>query len=182
VNVAYDEAKLAEMILYVAGRLQGDRAGGATKLNKVLYFADFAHVRKTGAPISGADYQKLPHGPAPRRLLPLRRRLLADGTARLVDEDVLGRSQHVLVPVRPADTSLFSADELATIDEVLDGLADLTATQVSDLSHDEPGWRLAGERESIPYATAFIAKQQVSTPTSRRLAEAVAQRFGIFAP
>ena len=66
----YDEAKFTELLLHVADRLRNDRAGGATKLNKVLYFADFAHVRRHGRPISGAEYQKLAHGPAPRPLRP----------------------------------------------------------------------------------------------------------------
>jgi hypothetical protein len=39
-RVIYDEAKFTELLLYVADRLRVDRAGGATKLNKVLFFAD----------------------------------------------------------------------------------------------------------------------------------------------
>ena len=69
----YDEAKFAELLLYVARRLDGDPAGGAVKLNKVLFYAEFAHVRAHGQPISGAEYEKLENGPAPRRLLPVRR-------------------------------------------------------------------------------------------------------------
>lgn len=34
-NIEYDERKFKELLLYVADRLSGDRAGGATKLNKV---------------------------------------------------------------------------------------------------------------------------------------------------
>ena len=66
----YDEEKLAELILYVAEKIQSDRTAGATKLNKYLYFADFSAVRKLGHPITGAEYQRLRHGPAPRRLPP----------------------------------------------------------------------------------------------------------------
>lgn len=178
-KVRYDEAKFTEMVLYVAERLRNDRAGGATKLNKSLYFADFAHVRRTGRPITGAAYQKLPHGPAPRRLKPVRRRLVAEGDAELVVEDFLGYEQHRLVPRRAADLSAFTADEIETVDKVLDDLANLTAVQVSDLSHEEPGWQLTQDGDTIPYETAIIAKRQASTPTSMRLAAQVAQRYGI---
>ena len=119
----YDEAKLTEMVLYVAARLQGDRSGGATKLNKVLYFADFAHVRRHGRPISGAEYQKLPQGPAPRRLKPVRQRLVDEGAAAVETEDFLGYRLHRLVPRRQADLTLFDEDERATLDKVLDDLA-----------------------------------------------------------
>lgn len=179
VNVVYDERKFVEMVLYVAGKLRDDRRGGATKLNKVLYFADFAHVRKTGVPISGADYQKLAHGPAPRRLKPVRDRLVREGDAVVEPVEVLGYRRDVLVPRRPVDLSVFTAAELATIDEVLADLDGMTARQVSDLSHEEPGWRMAAEGETIPYLRAFVAKQQISTPTSRRLGEAAARRYGL---
>jgi hypothetical protein len=84
-----------------------------------------------------------------------------------------------LVPLREPDLSVFDADELATIDNVLSDLAGLTAKQVSDLSHEERGWILAEERETIPYFMAFAATRQVSTPTSRRLAREAAERYGI---
>lgn len=180
-HVNYDERKFTEMVLYIAGRLRDDRAGGATKLNKVLYFADFAHTRRHGRPISGAVYQKLPQGPAPRRLRPVRQLLVEEGEADIVEEDFLGYRLHRLVPRRDADLSIFDAGELATIDHVLADLAELTAKQVSDLSHDEPGWVLATDGDDIPYEMAFAARQQISTPTSRRLASDVAARYGIAA-
>lgn len=177
----YDERKLTELIVYVASRLRSDRNGGATKLNKVLFFADFAHVRRNGLPITGAEYQKLEHGPAPRRLRPVRDALVAAGDAELREEEFLGYRQHRLVPLRDADLSVFTSDELATVDKVLDDLDGLNARQVSDLSHDEAGWRLTEMGETIPYAAALVGARQVSTPTSRRLEREAAERFGLIA-
>jgi hypothetical protein len=178
-DVRYDEPKFTEMVLYVADRLRDDKAGGATKLNKVLYFADFAHVRRTGRPISGAEYQRLGNGPAPRRLLPVRQMLVRSGEADVVSERFLGYEQHRLVPRRPPDIRVFDEDELTTIDRTIDDLAHLTAKQVSDLSHEEPGWQLSEDGDTIPYSTALIARRQVSTPTTQRLAAEVAERYGI---
>lgn len=178
-NVVYDESKFTELVVYAAARLRGDRAGGATKLNKVLYFADFAHMRRTGRPITGAEYQKLGHGPAPRRLVPVRRGLVERGEAEIVREDFLGYEQHRLLPRREPDLSVFSDDELQTIDKVLADLEHLTAKQVSDLSHEEPGWQLSDDGQTIAYETALIAKRQVSTPTSRRLGAELAQRYDL---
>lgn len=179
VEATYDERKLTELLLYVAQRLESDRAGGATKLNKILYFADFAHVRRTGAPITGAVYLKLPQGPVPRQLLPIRSRLVARGDAELVREDFLGYELHRLVPRRQPALSVFSAAELDTIEKVLTDLDGLNARQVSDLSHEEAGWRLVGEGEVIPYEAALVGARQISTPTTRRLQQEAAQRFGL---
>ena len=178
-DMAYDADKFAEMVLHVAGRLQDDRAGGATKLNKVLFFAEFTHLRRHHQVISGCEFQKLRHGPAPRQLLPVRKKLINADAAELVEEDFLGRPQQRLIPSRAANLDVFTDEEMQTIEDVLDQLADMTATQVSELSHQEPGWRLTEVGETIPFSTAFLDFPQVQTPTSERLSESVAERYGL---
>lgn len=178
-QVNYDERKLTELVLCIAERLLSDTSGGATKLNKLLYFADFAHVRRTGSPITGDEYQKLRHGPAPRRLKPIRDSLVELGDAEISMEDFLGYSVHRLVPRRVADASVFSEVELTTIDKVIDDLDGLTARQVSDLSHEEAGWRLVEFGDTIPYETALLGAAQISTPTRRRLEQNAASQHGL---
>ena len=177
--MVYDEDKLTEMVLYAAQRLEDDQAGGATKLNKVLFFAEFTHLREFGRAISGCEFQKLDHGPAPRRMIPVRDRLTQAGDAELLEEDYHGRTQLRLIALRQADVSVFSENELVTINGVLDRLEGMNATQVSDMSHCEPGWQLTEPGETIPYSTAFLATQHVDTPTSRRLTNEVAERYGV---
>lgn len=178
-KVEYNEQKFRELLVLVATRLGGDRAGGATKLNKVLFFADFAHVRRTGAPITGAEYQKLRHGPAPRRLKPVRDALVVAGAVRLDREEFLGYEIHRVIPERAPDLSVFTSEELETVDKVLQDLDGLNARQVTELSHEEAGWRLVEEGEVIPYEAALVGALQVSTPTSRRLEAEVAERYGL---
>ncbi|MGE0000293.1 MAG: Panacea domain-containing protein [Ilumatobacteraceae bacterium] len=178
-KTTYDERKFTELLVYVASRLRSDRSGGATKLNKILFFADFAHVRRTGAPITGAMYQKLEHGPAARRLRPVRDQLIANGEAELRDEEFLGYQQHRLVTRREPDLTVFTDDELATIDKVLADLDGLNARQVSDLSHEEAGWRLVDFGDDIPYEAALVGARQIATPTTRRLEREAAERLGL---
>lgn len=102
---------------------------------------------------------------------------MSAGDAELVEEDFLGRPQHRLVSHRRADLSAFSPDELETIDGVLDDLAGLTGTQVSTLSHEEPAWRHTADGKTIPYELALVPKEQVVTPTARRLGAETAQRY-----
>src|SRR2546425_884388 len=65
------DEKLAEMILHIAQLSEGDEPFGATKLNKILFYCDFLSYLYHGKPITGQEYQKLPNGPAPRRLVPV---------------------------------------------------------------------------------------------------------------
>ncbi|MEM9042531.1 MAG: hypothetical protein AAGD33_21810, partial [Actinomycetota bacterium] len=66
-----------------------------------------------------------------------------------------------------------------TLDGVLEDLSGMTGTQVSTLSHAEPAWRHTIDGETIPYELALVAKDQVVTPTARRLGAEVARRYGL---
>jgi hypothetical protein len=174
------EERLAELALYVANRTRIDPMSGATKLNQYLYFADFAAMRRLGRPITGAEYQKLPHGPAPRRLPPVRARLVRDGDAQQETRvDALGYVHHDLVPQREARTDLFTDEELRVVDEVIDTRRLMTAAQVSRLSHDEAGWQLVDEGETIPYELAFVLapSRAVATPAVRAEGERLLNEY-----
>jgi uncharacterized phage-associated protein len=172
----YDEEKFAEVLLYVAKRLEADPAGGAMKLNKALFFADFAHVRGHGRPITGAEYQKLQYGPAPRRMVPVRDALIAGGAATIREEVYLGKVQHRLVPLRDPDMSKLEASEREVLDQVLDRMHGRSGTFMSDVSHQVPGWQMVDEGETIPYETAFLRKP-VITDAIRHHAEQLAKRY-----
>lgn len=163
-----NEDKLGELLLLLAGELSGDPYGGATQLNKALFFAEFGHMRSTGRPITGVAYQRLPHGPAPRRLRPIRDRLVASGAAELVSEGVHSFERQRLRPLRPARQDLFSDAELASVHRALATVSGRTAAEVSALSHEHLGWQLVGEGEDIPYVTALLAPPpEVASPQVR---------------
>lgn len=155
-NAAYSAEKLAELVLYVARRSEGDTFFGATKLNKVLFFADFLHFRKTGRPITGAEYVKQEHGPVPSAINAIKQRLLQNGSAAEREEPTGIYTQRRLLALRDANLDLFAPEEIAFVDELLRQLDGVTASAVSDWSHQLAGWRLAKMYETIPYFTAFM--------------------------
>ncbi|MGH9189869.1 MAG: Panacea domain-containing protein, partial [Acidimicrobiales bacterium] len=173
-----DECKLAELILYVAERLLSDPKGGSTKINKVLFAAEFAHMRAYGHPITGVPYQKLEHGPAPQRLVPVRDQLIARGAAELVRDRYLGYPLDRLVPRRPVAMETFTETELALVDEAVDALRDKTAAEASELSHREIGWRMVEMNQVIPYETAFLAPAFEVTGSIVEHAKELADRLG----
>ena len=156
----FNPGKFRSLVLYLAHRsLEGTRHFGATKLNKQLYFCDFTAFARLGKPITGAQYQRLGQGPAPRELVSERQRLLDDGLAELKFERVFRYTQERLVPRDDCDhlAEEFEPDELEVIEEVIEETRDLTAREVSDLSHQEPGWLLTEPGETIPYESAWLA-------------------------
>ena len=152
-------AKLQEAIIYIAKQCAKDERFGATKLNKILYFSDFRAYRTLGKLITGAEYQHLKEGPAPRGLLAVRESLIMDGSVELQERMYFNRTQHYINAIREPDLSMFHRDELSIIDEVVDELWDMNGSEVSELSHREMGWKVTEEHDTIPLRTAWISAQ-----------------------
>ena len=164
------DTKLGELILYISQKSARDTYFGAIKLNKILYFSDFIAYGRWGKPITGAQYQHLKLGPAPVRLLPVRKEL---EEARFIAVQPIqvpgGRIQHRTVNLREPDLSVFDAREIALVDEVIEALRGLNATEASELSHLELGWKLTEEGDVIDYRTVFLSDEKLSESEIRRL-------------
>ena len=145
-------------MLYLADLSRDDPFFGAVKLCKLLYYCDFRAFAVTGDSITGASYQKQPKGPVPIQFFAERDALVADGEALLKSEMLFHYIQHRLEPTQDCSgkAELFSGQELRIVHRVHDELKGMTANQVSDLSHKEPGWILTDDYEVIPYETVLI--------------------------
>jgi uncharacterized phage-associated protein len=156
-EIRFDQDKFKELVLYIASHSAEDPTFGATKLNKILYFSDFWAYVQLGAPVTGATYQRLEHGPAPRQMLPVRTLLFREGAARIETRPRFNLPQRRLVALREPNLDVFSKEELLLVDEVIDALRPYSAVEVSELSHQLAiGWQLAEVGEEIPYQTAFL--------------------------
>lgn len=167
---AFRRDKFKELMLYIAKRSEADPKFGAIKLNKLLYFADFRAYAENGQPITGARYQKLRWGPAARALLPVRAELIEEGAAEL-ESVQYGHPQDRLVALREPDIEDFSPRELKIIDEVIEEHGPVNGSEISNVSHEAPGWQLARLQEDIPYHTVRITRPE---PPPEILEEAVA--------
>lgn len=150
------DVRLGELMLYVADRCSRMERFGAVKLNKILFFADFMSYAHRGRPVTGAAYFRLKNGPAPRRLFPVRARLVESRRAHLRNVPVGTKTEQRLVALESPDLSHFSGEDIAIVDEIIGRCWDDTATRLSVLSHEFPGWELAKDRETIPYYSALI--------------------------
>jgi len=178
----YNKAKFRELVLFAADLLQDHPSRGSTKLHKLLFFSEFSHFRKYGEPIAGAEFVHRQRGPLAQQLLPTISDLLEDNSAVERAETVFGDEEKQLVPLRDPDMSLFSGPEAATVVNVARDLSGMTAAQVSELSHKEPGWLMTNEGDVIPYESALILTSP-SRPTTASLKQAAeaAQRYGLSA-
>jgi hypothetical protein len=159
-----DDEKLRELILYLVSLSARDENFGAVKLNKLLFYADFLAYQRFGRAITGQEYQALPQGPCPRRLVPVVERMKNAGD---LAEEAVRRyrfRQKKPVAIRTADLNKFSRQELDLIEEVVGRFWKMNATQISDESHLFLGWQLAALGETIPYSVVLIGNRK---PTDR---------------
>jgi hypothetical protein len=164
----FDRSKFAELIVYIARRLGPEAALGRVKLAKLLMQSDFGTYQRRGRPITGATYEKWEHGHLPRELLLAQRDLEADGSITTEDVDYYGKTLKHITALRDPDLSEFDEDELAVIEGALRDFGPESATYLRELSHQELGWRLAGDKEVIPYNTVFLGAGGITDADIRR--------------
>lgn len=152
--------KLREAILLLARLTQNDPRCGKTKLNKLLFYADFGCYRKLGRSISGQRYIKREFGPVPASISRVIERMEATGECAWAQRDYFGRELHKLVPLREPDLAVLDPREVNLLYEVVQELWELNGTEVSDLSHRFIGWQAAEMGEEIPFETVFVAPQR----------------------
>jgi hypothetical protein len=70
--------------------------------------------------------------------------------------DVNGKQQERPFPLRPADITKFTREELAIIFESINEYWSRSGTRMSNESHDFIGWRAARRGEIIPYAVSLV--------------------------
>ncbi len=178
-DFTYRDDKFRELMLFVALQMEDDPAFGATVLNKVLFFSDFFAYRFLGMPITGASYQKLDYGPAPRRLLPEQAQLFADERAMIVERTRGGQRQKRLVALDKPDLDLFTGPEIDLVNQVITLLRGQGAVRVSRVSHrSSVGWLAAELHEDIPYGTVFLSAPQEPTPSQVQRARELVASYG----
>ena len=150
------DRKMKELILYLASRSEDDPRFSSTKLNKLLFYCDFAAYQELGQPITGQSYQKLQFGPAPKTMLPMLDQMKRDRDCVEIEREVYGLKQRRVQAQRAPELSFFSAEELRLADRILGDLWEQSATEVSDLSHEHIGWKAAALNEIIPFETVFV--------------------------
>lgn len=158
----FDSHKFEELIVYVAHRLGPEAALGRIKLAKLLMHSDFIAFRRLGRSITGATYEKWEHGHLPRELLIAQRDLEATGGIEVESVDYYGKTLKQITARRDPNLGEFSEDEIAIAEGAIRLFGHESATYLSQLAHQEPGWILSDDHAVIPYETSLISTEPPS--------------------
>ncbi len=146
--------KFKEILLYILNKVGSKPNVGETVIYKLLYFIDFNFYEKYEEQLIGATYIKNTYGPTPVEF-----KKIIDS---MVDRDIVAVKdkyfkypQTKYLPLRKPDISLLSAKEIKMVDEVLEKLSDMNATEISDYSHKDVPWLTTEKGKMIEYESAF---------------------------
>jgi len=147
--------KFTEMIVYFTEKLQPWK----TKLNKLLFYADFTMYSQIGFSISGAQYRAIPMGPVPNNF-----QSIFEYSANNDDIDLCytifndGNIGEQFQPNanRQFNSNIFTEQELAILEEIADRFGNTKTSEMIDISHREKAWiDNKKERKIIDYKYSF---------------------------
>ena len=154
--------KFKQVLLYVLSKVGGKPNVGQTVLYKLLYFIDFDFFEKFEEQLIGARYMKNTHGPTPVMFAKIIDELEAEGKVETIKSKFYKYEQtkYLVNPREATALSALSGTEIAHIDWEWNRLSDLTASQISALSHKDTPWRVAKEKEIMGYQFVFYRPEE----------------------
>jgi uncharacterized phage-associated protein len=177
IRFRFDAEKLVQALAYFAERGIDDL--DKMKAAKLLFYADKYHLLRYGRPVIGDTYACMEYGPVPSTSLNVMNDVLASDPhfppieKKLFDRYLaVERPKSSPYPVfrarHSADRDVFSESDLEALEHAVASFGQLTAWELSELSHGEPAWRIAnqsrpsGSSVSIDYRLFFENEPQFS--------------------
>ncbi|MBI4235368.1 DUF4065 domain-containing protein [Candidatus Peregrinibacteria bacterium] len=154
--------KFKQVLLYILEKVGSKPNVGETVLNKLLYFIDFDYFEKFEENLMGATYIKNHHGPTPVELKTVVERMKKNGEIEEVKSKYFTHEQKKYLPLKRANLSLLTGQEIEHIDEVLARLSDKNANEISEYSHRDVPWLSRKSGEALSYESVFYRDEKYS--------------------
>jgi transcriptional regulator with XRE-family HTH domain len=147
--------KFKEVLLYILDKVGSKSNIGETVIYKLLYFIDFDFYEKYEEQLMGAQYLKNRYGPTPVEFAKIVEHMTNKHELEKVKSKYFEHPQTKYLPLRKPNLSKLTAEELTVVEDVLNRLSDMNATQISNYSHDDIPWKTAKEGSIIEYESVF---------------------------
>ena len=133
IEFKFNKQKAIEAVLYLANKRPSiDKMS----LYKFLFFADNEHLNKYGRPIFGGYYVAMPRGPVPSQV------------KNILEKENLPEFQiddYMITATRKPNLEFLSQSDIEVLDLIYGRLGNMTARELSNLSHEHIAWKKARE-------------------------------------
>jgi DNA-binding transcriptional regulator YiaG len=147
--------KFTEMVVFFSDKLSPFK----TKMNKLLFFADFLMFKETCYSISGVRYKAIDMGPVPKNFQSIFEYLANNNEIYIYSTefpDGYTGEQFKAREDRKFNATLFTENELHTLEKVATVFKETSTTAIIELSHLEKAWKNNEKnKREISYVYAF---------------------------
>lgn len=151
--------KFTEMVVFFSEQIKPYK----TKMNKLLFYADFLMFKQSCFSISGVRYNAINMGPVPHNFQSIFEYLTNEDTIDIYAYEFPNGGfgeQFMARPDRPFNAYLFSEEEINVLHKVASTFEKTTTNDIIEISHLENAWRENEQTKSvISYEYAFELKQ-----------------------
>lgn len=132
------------------------------KLNKLLFYADFGHYKRTGFSISGLPYRAIAMGPVPTFYSSMYEYLVhteeISVRSIVMSQGNVGK-QYYAKEGQAFDQTLLEPSEYKILQDVRAKFENVSTKEIIELSHQEQAWEMhEAKNEIIDYNQAFYLK------------------------
>ena len=148
---AFDLELVENIISYISSKVSNLTI---TSLNKYLWFIDILSFNQRGISITGLTYQKQQYGPT---IIDQRYKeisLLDDKYIRNDYEDESG-TKTIIASKKNFDLSKLNDSEIEIINKIIKLLKNKNVTDISNMSHEEEGWKKTKKFDEISFEYAI---------------------------
>lgn len=120
-----------------------------TRLNKFLFYADFAYYKYFGKSISGSAYAAIPMGPVPDQYEYKFSLLVESGIISLELENKKDWEAEKFAARSSFRKDIFGKDEIDIMSKVREDLKYKKTSEIIELSHNEASWKANINRKNL---------------------------------
>ena len=150
--------KFTEMVVYFSRELSPYK----TKMNKLLFYADFSMFQLSCFSISGMRYVAIDMGPVPNNFQSIFEYLANNHEIDIFNKEFsngFSGEQFKAREDRSFNSNLFTSPELATLEKVVNTFKNTKTHDIIELSHLEEAWKKNEKaKKEISYMYAFKLK------------------------
>ncbi len=157
-----DAQRVAAAVHYVIAKANSSKLG-YVKLNKILWCADLEHYRWHGVTITGLrHYARTLHGPMSQDIVGAVGRLAREGKVEEQTVTVTDYTRREMFCLQHPDISMFTGAQIGILNQMIDVIVPLTASQLSRMNRDDPLWNELENNAAMSVATGSIVMSPVA--------------------
>lgn len=158
----YNQKKFETVLHYIIQKCGSLDNVGKTVIWKMLYFSDFDYYERYEKHMTGEVYCKLPRGPAPSHFDIVIKTLEKEKKINPTNGMFGKYEQQKFVSLKEPDIKILDAEEIKVIDNTIQKLSAMNATQISAYSHLDTPWKATEDNGIIDYELVFYRENTTS--------------------